>query len=119
MATDNSFSSTVGGGKKKNLGKLCVVVHVFKPRLLWRLRHEKYKLRPAWSIERQSQNKVEEELGRLLVGPACVRPWVWSLALQMKKKQAAKMAQWLKAVVILAEDPGTISSTSMASYNQL
>lgn len=36
-----------------------------------------------------------------------------------KETEAAKMAQWLKAVVILAEDPGTISSTSMASYNQL
>jgi hypothetical protein len=36
-----------------------------------------------------------------------------------KERGAGKMAQWLKAVVILAEDPGTVSITSMVAYKQL
>lgn len=36
-----------------------------------------------------------------------------------KETGAGKMAQVLKAVVILAEDPGSIFCNSIAAYNQL
>lgn len=111
MATDlTHLVSWVG----ENLGTLCAVLCINPATLEAEARVAQVEGQPGQSRETLSQNKVEEELGRLLSGPACVSTSTAS----EKETGAGTMAQWLKAVVILAEDPGSIFSTSMSAYNQ-
>ena len=37
----------------------------------------------------------------------------------IEKKKAGEMAQWLRALTVLPEDPSSIPSTHMAAYNCL